>query len=255
MIAALGMYDRPELRPDTDGLWGLIRDRLRAEGIAAPETLTRDERAYLPGWLSPELLLAQTCGLPLRSVLRDRVTLVGTPDYGLEGCPPGHYRSMLIARRDDPRADEAAFAPARFAVNDALSQSGWAAALHHMEGLGLTLPPALETGGHVASARAVAEGRADWAALDAMTWRLICAHDPALAAALRVFGATRPTPGLPLITAQGRDPAPLRRAVSAAINTLAPEARTRLGLRGLMVIPLASYHALPIPPPPVLRID
>ena len=32
MIAALGMYDRPELRPDTDGLWGLFRDRLRAIG-------------------------------------------------------------------------------------------------------------------------------------------------------------------------------------------------------------------------------
>ena len=46
MIAALGMYDRPELRASTDLYWSLIRDGLRKRGIDAPDALTRDERAW-----------------------------------------------------------------------------------------------------------------------------------------------------------------------------------------------------------------
>jgi hypothetical protein len=32
-IAALPMYDWPEVRPETDAEWAAIRDRLRKEGI------------------------------------------------------------------------------------------------------------------------------------------------------------------------------------------------------------------------------
>ena len=38
----LPMYDWPELRDATDGLWAALRDALRAEGVAAPEALSRD---------------------------------------------------------------------------------------------------------------------------------------------------------------------------------------------------------------------
>lgn len=40
MIASLGMYDRPETMAANDRLWALVRDGLRARGIAAPEALT-----------------------------------------------------------------------------------------------------------------------------------------------------------------------------------------------------------------------
>lgn len=251
MIAALGMYDRPETRDATDRFWALIRDGLRAAGQAAPEHLARDDRAYMAGWLAPDLLLSQTCGYPFRARLHPHVALIGTPDYGLEGCPPGHYRSALVCRADDPRATEAEFAAARLAVNDALSQSGWAAPALHLAERGLTARPALQSGGHLASARAVAEGAADWAALDAVTWRLIARHDP-LAARLRVWAWTAPSPGLPYITAAGRDPAPIRAAIRAAIAALAPGDRDRLGLRGLVEIPAAAYLAQPNPAPPIL---
>lgn len=255
MIAALGMYDRPELRGSTDRYWSLIRDGLRKRGIDAPEALTRDERAWWAGWQSPDLLLSQTCGMPFRTVLKDVVTLVGTPDFGVEGCAPGHYRSALVARGDDPRAELADFAEAAFAFNDARSQSGWAAAANHMAGLGLPIRPALETGGHAASARAVAEGRADWAALDAVTWRLLLRWEPELASRLRVTGWTDPTPGLPYVTARGSDTAPLAAAVAEAIVTLPPADRAALGLCGLVTIPAADYLAVPVPPPPALVRD
>jgi len=93
MIASLGMYDRPETMAANDRLWALVRDGLRARGIAAPEALTRGAGAYWQAWEDPALVLSQTCGFPYRAKLHGKVTLVASPDYGLQGCPPGYYCS------------------------------------------------------------------------------------------------------------------------------------------------------------------
>jgi ABC-type phosphate/phosphonate transport system substrate-binding protein len=144
--------------------------------------------------------MSQTCGFPYRSRLHGQVLLVGTPDYGVDGCAPGHYRSVFVARADDPRDRIEQFDGAGLAYNEALSQSGWAAPQTHAAQIGIRLLPALETGAHSQSARAIAEGRADVAALDAVTWRLLQRFD-SVTRELRVVGLTDPTPGLPLITA------------------------------------------------------
>jgi ABC-type phosphate/phosphonate transport system substrate-binding protein len=249
MIAALGMYDRPELQGANDRYWALIRDGLRAQGVAAPDGLTRGAEAYMAGWQSRDLVLSQTCGLPYRAVLHRDVTLIGTPDFGVEGCPPGYYRSVLIARSDDPRDSAPDFAPSRFAYNDGLSQSGWAAAQAHFASLGLGLAPALCTAGHAASARSVYEGRADFAAIDAVTWALLQRHE-SWTSGLRVWAQTAPNPGLPYIAAKGAPAAALFSAVAQAIAALDAEDRHNLGLRGLVAIPSESYLALPLPPAP-----
>lgn len=251
MIAALGMYDRAETAAANDRLWAGIRDGLRARGVAAPQTLTRGDMAYMAGWTAPDLVLSQTCGLPFRAVLHDRVTLVGTPDYGVEGCAPGWYRSVLVARAGDARAEGglAAFAGATLAYNDGLSQSGWAAPLALAGRLGLRFGGLRETGGHRLSMLAVAEGRAEIAALDAVTWGLLARWEPA-AAGVQVIGMTDPTPGLPLIAAPGVDRAALFEAVALAIANLSLEDRAVLGLRGLVAIPAEDYLALPLPPSP-----
>ena len=249
MIASLGMYDFGPVMAVNDRLWALIRDRLRGDGIDAPDALTRGEGAYWPAWQSPDLLLSQTCGYPLRARLQGQVTYVGTPDFGVEGCAPGYYRSVFIARADDPRRDVTDFDGARFAYNEGLSQSGWAAPQTHAAKLGITLPPTLQTGGHRLSAGAVVAGRADIAALDAVTCRLLQALTPEMAG-LKVVGLTDPTPGLPCITALGRDPAPIHVAMQGAIAALTAADRDILGLRGLVRIPVESYLAVPNPPSP-----
>ena len=249
MIAALPMYDRPELAAATDRYWAAIRDQLRAAGMAAPDALSRGVDDLWPLWRAPDLVLAQTCGLPYRSRLHGKVTLVGTPNFALAGCAPGYYCSVLVARADDPRSINELMA-GRFAYNDALSQSGWAAAHNHVAGLGLALRPTLRSGGHRRSAVAVVERRADLAAIDAVTWRLMQRHDGGLTATLREVARTAPTPGLPYITALGHDPAVLFAAIAAALAGLADNDRQALGLRGLVMIPAAAYLALPIPPPP-----
>jgi ABC-type phosphate/phosphonate transport system substrate-binding protein len=236
------MYDREETRAETDRLWRAIADRLRDRDVAAPAALTRGADVW-EVWRAPSLVLAQTCGLPYRARLKDAVTLVATPDYALPDCPPGHYRSVVVAR---PGA-----LPDRpvLAYNEGLSQSGWAAALDWAAGEGLRFGGLLRTGAHAASISAVAEGRADLAAIDAQTWRLARRHGAA-PAGLREIARTAPVPGLPLITAAGRDAAPLAEAVQGAITGLSPEDRAALGLAGLARIPAEAYLALPIPPSP-----
>lgn len=249
LIAALGMYDRPETAAAHDALWAAIRDALRGQGQDAPDQLTRGEMAYMPGWLSPDLLLSQTCSLPLRARLAGQVTLVATPDYGLAGCPPGHYRSVYVARRGAGVQGLDQAAGRDFAYNEALSHSGWAAPYADHLARGLPLRPALRTGGHRASAQAVAAGQADYAAIDALTWDLIQAHD-SFAQGLVAIDHTPPSPALPYITALGRDPEPLRRAMAQALARLPAATRLALHLKGLVQIPLTDYLALPIPPPP-----
>lgn len=249
MIVSLGMYDFGSAQAANDRLWALIRDGLRGRGVAAPDALTRGEHAYWDAWQSPDLLLSQTCGYPFRARLHGTVTYVGTPDYGVEGCAPGHYRSVFIARADDPRRDVREFGGAPFAYNEGLSQSGWAAPQTFAAKLGIRLPPVVQTGAHRLSAEAVAEGRADIAALDAVTYALMQDASP-LVERLKIVGLTDPTPGLPFITSTGRDPQPIFDAVSEAISALDDGTKAALRLKGLVKIAAADYLAVPNPPAP-----
>ncbi|MCA3450988.1 MAG: PhnD/SsuA/transferrin family substrate-binding protein [Rhodobacter sp.] len=249
MIASLPMYDRPETVAANDRLWAGIRDRLHAEGLPAPEALIHGAPDLWAQWTSPDLVLSQTCGLPYRSRLHGQVTLVGTPDYAVDGCGPGHYRSVFVARADDPRDRIDMFDGAGLAYNDALSQSGWAAPQTHAAQIGIRLFAALQTGAHAQSARAVAGGRAEIAALDAVTWRLLQRFDP-VTRDLRVVGLTEPTPGLPLITAPGHDADILFDVLAEAIADMPGTDRDLTGLRRIVRIPAAAYLAVPTPPSP-----
>jgi ABC-type phosphate/phosphonate transport system substrate-binding protein len=244
MIALLGMYDRPETAAANDRFWAAIRARLGH----GPETLSRD-CDFWQAWQSPDLLLAQTCGLPFRARLHDRVQLVATPDHNLPGCPPGHYNSVFIAHRDDAQATLATLCTGTLAYNEALSQSGWAAPHAHLAGLGLAPAGFLETGAHRASAEAVATGKARFAALDALTWELIRRHDR-FAADLAEIARTAPTPALPYITGPSGDAEALANALDAAIGDMSPADRTTLGLHGLCRLPASAYLDLPLPPAP-----
>ncbi len=246
MIASLTMYRRPELEAEHDRLWAQIRDGLRLAGIKAPDRLSQDaEEAQV--WEDPDLVLSQTCGMPYRLGLDKKVRLVGTPDYGLEGCPPGYYRSALVVRRDDPRRALKEFRNARFAFNDSHSQSGHAAAYWHTAAEGFWFKTRIRTGQHRLSALAVSEDEADIAAIDAVSWRLMQAYEP-FAEYLRVLDWTTPTPGLPLITGQGNDAEAMFDIVRDAIASLPGTDRSKLGIKTLIRIPEASYQAIKNPP-------
>ena len=241
MIAALPMYDRPENRAAHDTLWSLIRDGLWARGIDAPEALDRST-PYDEGWGRPDLVLGQICNLPWRARFRDRVTLIGASDYGLEDAGPGEYYSFVIARADDPAPGP------RFALSDPLSNSGWDSGQDWARRSGIPIRPALVTGSHAESLRAVAEGQADLATIDAVTWRNLLRWD-SLAQRVRVLGRTASSPGQSFITRAGQDPAPYREAIADAIRTLPALEAELLGLRAVVALPPSAYD-LPLPPSP-----
>jgi ABC-type phosphate/phosphonate transport system substrate-binding protein len=247
------MYDRPETAGANDRLWANMREALVDLGPQLaqdlPQELTRGEMALMRGWLSPDLLFSQTCSLPYRAKLHEKVHLIATPNYGLAGCPAGYYRSVYVARREDQLGGLEDAAGLDFAYNEALSHSGWAAPFTDHLARDLTLNPTLRTGAHQISARAVAEGRADYAAIDALTWEMIKVYD-AYADQLQVIGYTPPSPVLPYITARSHGHVPLRAALDHAISALSAQDREVLHLRGIIDIPPSAYLALPNPPPP-----
>ena len=246
MIASLMMYARPETDAPLTRYWALIRQALDARGIPAPAELSNAAEEFAI-WTAPELVLSQTCGMPYRLWLHDRVTLVGTPDFGITDCPPGYYRSAIVVRADDTRQTLTNFANARFIYNQTFSQSGFAAIHAVTRTRGFWFANRSQSHGHVHSARAVAEGRADIAALDAVTWRLIQQYD-SFANALRVLEWTPPTPGLPYITAKGIAGSKVFEAVAEAIDSLSEADQKALGLQGIIAIPQAEYRAVSSPP-------
>lgn len=246
LIAALPMYDRPENAAAHDALWALVRDGLRARGAEAPEALDRT-LPHDEGWGRPDLVLGQICNLPYRARHRGRVHVLGTADHD-ESEGPGLYHSLMVVRADAP--DPAPGDAPRFALSDPLSNSGWDAPQEWARERGVAIRPVLVTGAHRESVRAVAEGGADLAGIDAITFRNLLRWEPA-ARALRVAGRTRSTPGMTFIAALGLDPEPIRAALAEAVERLPDEARRVLGLRGVVALPPSAYDR-PLPPAPVL---
>ena len=231
-VAALSMYAHPELDDALAEFWGLIRQELEKRGIDAPARLT-DDGIGEEFWLRPDLVLGQTCGYPFRTTLKDRVGMVGAFDHGLEGCGPGQYNSVLVVRADSPLASLEDLDGARLAYNSTDSQSGFHGPRGFASLRGVNLAPTLETGAHARSARAVADGLADVAGIDAVSWRDMRRFDD-FTGALRVAAATPPVPALPLVCAKSFDAGQVAESVARAVEAMPEHLKDKLGIRGFV---------------------
>jgi len=223
-LAALPMYDWPETRGTVDTFYAALRARVpelppqlsRPDGDAALDAL----------WGDPGLLLSQTCWGPMRHGLAHRVEVLAQPTY--DDVPGGQgifYRSAIVVRHADrvPAPLDAgpalpkALAGLRPAINAPLSLSGAIALSEDLCDPGLAAR-ALVTGSHRASIRAVADGQADFAAIDCRTWAMALDHEPA-AHALTVVGWTTPRTGLPFVASR-RTPPEMRGRLADALCAL-----------------------------------
>lgn len=246
MIASLMMYARPELEGAHRRFWRAIRASLAVRDIPSPPELSQTAGEFSV-WEDPALVFSQTCGMPYRTRLHDEVQIVCTPDYGLDGCPAGYYRSAIVVRNDDPRTELPEFAKAQMAFNMSHSQSGFAALYAHTKPLGFWFTNHIQSGGHLSSAEMIARGNADIACLDVQTWRLIQRYEP-MAAKLRVLEYTKPTPALPYITGPHHNPLVIYDALSEAFSKIDATDREALDLRGLVKISPIEYLAVANPP-------
>lgn len=250
MIASLAMYDWPQVQWANDALWCAMRDHLNASGHAAPDALDRS-RDLAQVWRDKNLLLAQTCGYPYVTELRDSVRLVATPCYGVDGCEGPYYCSHLIVRRDSARKSLSDLRGCRVGVNSLASQSGYSAlrsAVAPVAEGGRFFSQVLITGGHLASLEAVAAGRADICATDAICWQLAKDHRPELAECLCAIAKTPSAPGLPLITSNrtdGKTLANIRSALDLVMTlTELDGARQALHLVGFSQLGDGDYNSI-----------
>ncbi|MBZ9724962.1 PhnD/SsuA/transferrin family substrate-binding protein [Mesorhizobium sp. CO1-1-11] len=217
---------------------GGIRD---GEGkLVAPDpvTLPPDELDFHKLWMHPALLFAQTCWGPMELGLSRHVQVVGQPSYdAYEGGQGELYSSALVMRSGEgpevrSPTDGKALLPLdlirgrRFTFNSLDSMSGIIALTRDLKAAGEKLDifsSYSESGGHRDSIVAVAEGKADVAAIDCESWALARRFEPA-ARKIVIVGWTARRKGLPYITAR-TTPEKTVRAMREALAGLAEQPR------------------------------
>ncbi|MGX5802034.1 phosphate/phosphite/phosphonate ABC transporter substrate-binding protein [Bradyrhizobium sp. Arg314] len=195
-----------------------------------PATLPPHEFDFHPLWLSPALLFGQTCWGPMELGLAQHVQVIAQPNYdAFEGGQGELYSSALVMPADGGPSvaspqDGKAIIPIgllrgkRFTFNNPDSMSGLIGLTRDLEAMGESLDifaSRSESGGHRSSIVAIAEGRADIAAIDCESWALARRFEPA-AQGVKVVGWTARRKGLPYITAR-TTPAPIIAAMREAV--------------------------------------
>ncbi|EJC83026.1 hypothetical protein Rleg4DRAFT_4764 [Rhizobium leguminosarum bv. trifolii WSM2297] len=251
-LVSIAMYvtARP-LADATAEFWSFLRHELLQAGLTdLPEKLDQAV-PYDEAWLRPDLLLSQTCGYPFATRLRGRVRLVATPVYDHPGCDGPLMRSFVIVRKNSSLRSLEDLRGTMAAINSPDSNSGsnlFRAAVAPLSQGGRFFDRIIETGSHGNSIAAVAEGRADSAAIDCVTYANIRRFDSDHVQEVRIIAETPKGPGLPFITsgdASDDRAFLLRRALRAAIKEPSLAAmRATLGLVDFSVLSEADYEPL-----------
>jgi ABC-type phosphate/phosphonate transport system substrate-binding protein len=197
-------------------------------------------------WLSPDLLLAQTCGYPLMTQLRGRVQVVARPVYQLPHSADGSHCSLLLAREDDSRHELIDFRGSHGLINSQDSNSGMNLFRHTLAPLqleGRFFGQVSVTGGHRDSLRELKDGRGDLAAIDSVTYDYLARDSSEEVAGLRILTQTALSPCLPYITRVGADAGAIRAAMNKALGEL-PDVAQVLAISEVITASEDDYQVL-----------
>ncbi len=196
----------------------------------------------------PALLLGHTCGYPLMTRYAGLLEPVAAPVFDADGCDGLFYSSQFIVAADADIDSLAACRGRVVAINGYDSNSGMNVLRHALARLdpGDRYFARVElTGGHVASVAAVAEGRADLAAIDCVTLALLADAEPGLVARVRVIGSSARSAGLPFVVPADTPVADgIAEALAAACAQLPDGARRRLRLVGFESVTRDDYASI-----------
>ncbi|WP_166219109.1 phosphate/phosphite/phosphonate ABC transporter substrate-binding protein [Pseudomonas atagonensis] len=238
------MYTAPERIRAANERWisrileNLDVTRLCAEKLSLPEL-----------WLSPDLLLTQTCGYPLMTALRGKVRIIGRPRYEFSDASAGSHCSLILCRADDPRKTLVDFRNSRGVINSEDSNSGMNLLRQRLAPLqqgGRFFASVGISGGHRESLRWLREGRADLAAVDSVTYAYLAQHAPKEISGLRTVVRSAFSPTLPFITVASASDAQieqLREVMNRSLAELTDVAQT-LGLAEVLPASESDYQVL-----------
>jgi ABC-type phosphate/phosphonate transport system substrate-binding protein len=251
MLAALAMYDWPELAAATDAWWSGLRRHLRDAGFRdVPETLDRSLSPH-EQWRAADLLLAQTCGYPLTHAFHGALALLATPCYDAPGCTGSSYSSAIVVAAAS-RAGAIEDLRGGVAVYNTLDSFSGHLALRWLVAplsrQGRFFRRAVETGSHIRSMELVAAGDADIAAIDCVTYALAGRLRPELVGRLRILAWGPAAPALPYVTRIGWSTPQLTRLRRALIDAVADpdlaKPRAALLIGGVEWLPEDAYRRM-----------
>ena len=250
-VASLPWYDLPELRAHTDHLWRRVARALRDRGVKhVPVALDR-ETPLEAQWASPRFLFGQCCGYDVVLTHRERLRAVARPVYDGARAGPGRYRSLvLVSRTCDARSIED-LRGLRCVVNGCSSHSGMSVLRGLVSPLhvgGRFFSSVEVSGAHERSLDALAEGRADVAAIDSVVYALLARYRPAALAGLRVLVETPSAAAPPFVTSVHTPRAEVR-TIRAALEEAFQdpdlvETRAALLLRGVLEVGTETYRSI-----------
>ena len=200
-LALMPLYDWPEYHGETDALWERVRSAARDEGLDLPPALEHRNHS-ISAWMDEGLVFSQLCGSPWYRHHRSKARYLASSVLALEGAPAGRYFSHVIVRADsnlNSLDDIEQAGAARFAFNEPDSQSG-VHCLRARFDMDAQLASGLHSGGHRHSIDAVLAGDADFAAIDACSFRLYAGLFSARLDGLRIVAQTPQRPAPVLIT-------------------------------------------------------
>ncbi len=224
--ASFPWYALPEMRAATDAFYAALRERSLARGVdRAPETLDR-ERPHGTDETGA-CFFTQTCGYPLFTTARNHFTVLGAPCYAAPGCEGPLHKSFIMVRDASAYREIADLHDARFAVNEADSNSGMNISRRLFADRardGSFFASVRLSGSHVRSVELIAEKVVDAAAIDCVTYALLARYRPSAVRSLRAIAETASSPTPPFVTSVTTDDATTQ-ALRAALHDVVSMAR------------------------------
>lgn len=235
-----GMYPFEPLRP----AWDALLDALVALVPWLPREHDWAEDVH-DAWVDPTCVLTQVCGGPLAVQHHDVLRPIGAFRLATPAAEGHRYRSVLLADRPGAPADFAR-PGVTAAANSVDSLSGWTSFV-----AGFVAPAGrwpgdvIWTSAHAESLRALRQGRAQVAAIDATSLALFRAADPTVTDGLFEIGRGPLIPSPPVAVRRGateEQVAELRGAFAALMADPAlAGARARLLIEGFVELDLEEY--------------
>ncbi|CNI45329.1 ABC-type phosphate/phosphonate transport system%2Cperiplasmic component [Yersinia enterocolitica] len=249
MLISLPMYG---VQPQDVQFFGqLLLQQLHRHGVTTPDQQLVWPSDLLRHWHDPNLLLSQTCGFPLVTLLQQQVQLVGVFSYQSPYCTAEYYRSLVVVRADEKGETLADFRHRRVAYNSIDSQSGYNALRALITPLAINgrfFSHALASGSHYQSIEMIRQQQADIAAIDCISFALLQRANPSAVAGLKIIAQTEAAPGLPLITSlstSSEQMIQIRQAISDTVNgSEATSAKNTLLIKAFSVLPWSAYDVI-----------
>lgn len=246
---ACGMYAFTlELRQGWQALFDRFKPLLDTSIHLRPELNFRHGEDLLR---DPALFIGQTCGYPLMTRLRDQLTPFCVPCFEVPGAEDKYYSSQIIVGADSGITSLPECEGRIAAINTTDSNSGMNLLRYELVKLGANRGFFADieiTGGHLQSLLAVAEDRAQVAAIDCVTFQFISDYYPDLAARVRGIGFTAQTCGLPFVLPNKQySPAVASHyteALRQALTQLPAETRARLHLSRIETVGFDDYRGI-----------